>query len=155
MLFRSHVSNWKAYTYSLLKKFDESAYEAMKASEGKRARPKPRVDKEKQVSAFSFNASAAEFVPRAFAFNAGAMEFTPPKGGTTDATLEAKVRVGKSVKLALHAEAIVPDDTARPPDEISFGGIVVGATAWLPLSCEACASSDLCGSCGSTGRHGS
>mmetsp|Transcript_75602 Transcript_75602/g.198216 ORF Transcript_75602/g.198216 Transcript_75602/m.198216 type:complete len:164 (+) Transcript_75602:69-560(+) len=83
-LTRDHVSNWRAYVYSLLKKFDEASYEAMKASEGKRSRPRPKVDKmspekEKQDRAvlqpFNFNPSAAEFVPKAFSFNAGAVEF--------------------------------------------------------------------------------
>jgi len=46
-LSRDHVSNWKAYVYTLLRGFDDGAYKAMKTADGKKARP-PRVRGEKQ-----------------------------------------------------------------------------------------------------------
>ncbi|CAE8717194.1 unnamed protein product, partial [Polarella glacialis] len=68
-LARDHVSNWKAYVYTLLRGFDSKAYEEMKTAEGRKAR-NPRVGirhppKEKKAvpSDFNFNAEAVEFVP--------------------------------------------------------------------------------------------
>jgi hypothetical protein len=67
---RDHVSNWKAYVYTLLRGFDEEAYKQMKISEGKKVREPRRgakTDKEKKdkfpVKEFSFNPDAAPFVP--------------------------------------------------------------------------------------------
>ncbi|CAK0886103.1 unnamed protein product [Prorocentrum cordatum] len=70
---RDHVSNWKAYVYTLLRGFDEEAYKQMKISEGKKVREPRRGakgDKEKKdkfpVKEFAFNVDAAEFVPSSF-----------------------------------------------------------------------------------------
>lgn len=73
-LTREHVSNWRAYVYTLLRQFDEEAYKAMKLSEGRKARApraprgekQPSQDKEKNkfpVRPFDFNPDAPEFVP--------------------------------------------------------------------------------------------
>eukprot|EP00411_Alexandrium_monilatum_P074491 CAMPEP_0175565284 /NCGR_PEP_ID=MMETSP0096-20121207/39365_1 /TAXON_ID=311494 /ORGANISM="Alexandrium monilatum, Strain CCMP3105" /LENGTH=201 /DNA_ID=CAMNT_0016868567 /DNA_START=1 /DNA_END=606 /DNA_ORIENTATION=- len=73
-LQRDHVTNWRAYVYTLLRGFDTGAYEAMKTGEGKRVRKplrNPRAEilssldkKEKfPLSTFTFNPEAAEFIP--------------------------------------------------------------------------------------------
>eukprot|EP00933_Yihiella_yeosuensis_P010255 TRINITY_DN116617_c0_g1_i1.p1 TRINITY_DN116617_c0_g1~~TRINITY_DN116617_c0_g1_i1.p1 ORF type:complete len:159 (+),score=44.65 TRINITY_DN116617_c0_g1_i1:69-545(+) len=72
---REHVSNWKAYVYTFLRKFDSSAYEAMKVAEGKDPNKTRRsrggggddIAKEKKdvLKPFQFNTQAVEFVPGA------------------------------------------------------------------------------------------
>ncbi|CAK0790407.1 unnamed protein product [Prorocentrum cordatum] len=87
---RDHVSNWKAYVYTLLRGFDEEAYKQMKISEGKKVRParaKTEKDKEKKdkfpTKQFEFNAGAAEFVP-------GQSWSAPPGGEKKADEAEAK-----------------------------------------------------------------
>lgn len=68
-LDRDHVSNWKAYVYTLLRGFDEVTYQAMKDAEGRRRPPARSVKKQatpplqNPVSDFRFNPMAPEFIP--------------------------------------------------------------------------------------------
>lgn len=73
-LERDRVKNWRAYTYTLLRGFDEKAYNAMKESVGgRRPRgPREKTDKSEDKSGskkkgplapFSFSPVACEFVP--------------------------------------------------------------------------------------------
>ena len=60
-------------------------------------------------------------------------EVTADSSQIIDAKLVAAVRCGRSIKLELRAEAVVPDvDVAE--DEFDFGAVVVGATSTLPLT---------------------
>ena len=52
------------------------------------------------------------------------VEYTAPKSQLVEATLVAEVRCGKPVKLAMAAEACVPE-VAVAEDELDFGGLVV------------------------------
>ena len=51
------------------------------------------------------------------------VEFTAPKSQLVECTLVAEVRCGKPVKLAMAAEACVPE-VAVAEDELDFGGLV-------------------------------
>jgi len=89
---RDHVSNWKAYVYTLLRGFDEEAYKQMKHSEGKKVREPRRgsktdKDKEKKfpVKEFSFNTEAAAFVPGQMWNTPKAEEKKAVAGGGADA----------------------------------------------------------------------
>jgi len=101
---RDRISNWRGYSYTLLKKFDEETYKALKETDGRR-RPRgdrkserkdsdDRKDKEARavekkekkeakergnfpVKSFDFNKDAPVFVPRPL--NKDAPEFTPAK----------------------------------------------------------------------------
>ena len=61
------------------------------------------------------------------------VEYTAPKSQLVEATLVAEVRCGKPVKLAMAAEACVPE-VAVAEDELDFGGLVVGASSKQPLT---------------------
>merc|ERR1712070_643102 len=88
---RDRISNWRGYSYTLLKKFDEETYKALKETDGRRrprgdrksdrkesddrkdkeARDKERKEKKEAkergnfpVKAFAFNAEAPAFVPK-------------------------------------------------------------------------------------------
>jgi len=88
---RDHVSNWKAYVYTLLRGFDEEAYRQMKISEGKKVREPRRGDKDKEkkdkfpVKAFAFNPEAAAFVPGQSWNTPQAEEKKADEGGGADA----------------------------------------------------------------------
>lgn len=65
---RDSVRSMEKYVYTLLRQVDEEAYQAMKVSEGKKARlPRgskvPEADKKSPLGPFTFNAEATEFVP--------------------------------------------------------------------------------------------
>ena len=51
------------------------------------------------------------------------VEFTAPKSQLVECNLVAEVRCGKPVKLAMAAEACVPE-VAVAEDELDFGGLV-------------------------------
>jgi len=99
---RDRISNWRGYSYTLLKKFDEETYKALKETDGRRrprgdrksdrkesddrkdkeVRDKERKDKKEAkergnfpVKAFNFNAEAPVFVPKPL--NADAPAFVP------------------------------------------------------------------------------
>mmetsp|Transcript_115178 Transcript_115178/g.332708 ORF Transcript_115178/g.332708 Transcript_115178/m.332708 type:complete len:204 (+) Transcript_115178:125-736(+) len=61
---RDKVTNWRAYTFTLLRRFDKDFYEAMKEQRG---RPRPRRKDEKTTvvvqSMTPLKATAPEFVP--------------------------------------------------------------------------------------------
>mmetsp|Transcript_200 Transcript_200/g.439 ORF Transcript_200/g.439 Transcript_200/m.439 type:complete len:202 (+) Transcript_200:74-679(+) len=58
---RDRISNWRAYAYTLLRGFDEAAYEAMKADRTNQRRRRSRATP--LVATPSLNERAAEFVP--------------------------------------------------------------------------------------------
>merc|ERR1719172_152306 len=91
LLSRDRISNWRGYSYTLLKKFDEETYKALKETDGRRrprgdrksdrkesddrkdkeARDKERKEKKEAkergnfpVKAFAFRADAPVFVPK-------------------------------------------------------------------------------------------
>jgi len=99
---RDRISNWRGYSYTLLKKFDEETYKALKETDGRRrprgdrksdrkdsddrkdkeARDKERKEKKEAkergnfpVKSFDFNPSAPVFVPKPL--NADAPAFVP------------------------------------------------------------------------------
>ena len=61
------------------------------------------------------------------------LELTAAKSQIMETSLVAEVRCGKAVKIALAAEAVVPE-VAVVQDEIDFGGLVVGAASKQPLT---------------------
>jgi len=83
---RSHTSNWRAYIYTLLKKFDEATYKEMKAS-GDSPRRRRRNDSKLEskdpssrfpLSSFVLNPEAEVFVPsKPVPMNPNAPEFVP------------------------------------------------------------------------------
>jgi len=86
---RDHTSNWRAYTYTLLKKFDEKTYQEMKAGASLvRRRPRANTGDERQEKkdsfgkfplspSFTFNRDAEAFVPKPMVLNPDAPAFVP------------------------------------------------------------------------------
>jgi len=84
---RSHTSNWRAYLYTLLKKFDEGTYKEMKAAGDSPRRRRRRIDSKGDskdtssrfpLSSFVLNPGAEAFVPTKPApLNPNAPEFVP------------------------------------------------------------------------------
>jgi len=87
-LEREKVSNWRAYTYSLLRSFDEAVYKEMKGDAQSKGRPRgqrentgDRAKKGREafpLSDFQFRADAPAFVPGGSGYAVAAAE-EPPK----------------------------------------------------------------------------
>lgn len=63
---RERIASWRAYVYTLLRKFDDEAYAALKGPEGqRRTNAKPTTDEElhAEPQGTVFNPEAMEFVP--------------------------------------------------------------------------------------------
>merc|ERR1712070_669954 len=112
---RDRISNWRGYSYTLLKKFDEETYKALKETDGRRrprgdrksdrkesddrkdkeARDKERKEKKEAkergnfpVKAFAFNVEAPAFVPKPL--NPEAAAFVPKEPEKDDKKEEKK-----------------------------------------------------------------
>lgn len=140
-LSREHVTNWRAYLYTLLKGFDDAAYKAMKqTSEGRR---RPRGDrvrgeggveekKEKKskphsrlpLSDFKFNPDAPEFVParwnQPWAPTTAQGFLAPPPAAaaaaTAEETADKDMADAKAEEKDAAGEEEAKKDTAETPD---------------------------------------
>lgn len=92
---RDHTTNWRAYSYTLLKKFDEETYKEMKEEAVKSGVRRPRGNRESRedrkenreerkraqdrfpLTTFNFNKDATEFVPKPWSPNKDAPDFVP------------------------------------------------------------------------------
>jgi len=105
-LSRDHVSNWKGYVYTLLRRFDEEAYKAMKTAEGKTVRPL-RARGEKQAT--QATEKKDKFPVKPFAFNPTAMEFVPGQAWATTPEVSGeegnKKKEDAAVREAANADA--------------------------------------------------
>jgi len=105
---RARIFNWRAYVYTLLRKFDEAAYEELKTAEdaSKPTRP-PSSPKGKQLGKPDFNVAAPEFVPGVY-WSGRLIGITP------------KADFGPGVMYSFHMPP--PEVVATPPPKASTAG---------------------------------
>jgi len=118
-LERERVKNWRAYTYTLLRGFDEKAYNAMKETVGGRRPRGPREKTEKGEEGERKPGSGKKKGPLApFTFSAVAVEFVPGAawGGAERPSDQRVLPAKDGEEEGTDADAAKKDGDAPSPD---------------------------------------
>jgi hypothetical protein len=113
---RERIFNWRAYVYTLLRKFDEAAYSEIQTSEDVVSMQIPASPPEggTQIGQMTFNLSAPEFVPGVYW--SGRLIGTTPKADP----------VPDGFALSFHVP--YPEVIVSPPPKGSTGGLDANST---------------------------